>query len=217
LSNPGHSDRRDSLRDAGHGGDPPSCQLTTMPPATRPLKLHEKIDREVSRILRRVAHRARRVIADPLLPAKRLMAAGRRYRRGAGPMYGPPAPTVAPNDGPSGRTADPLREGETVRVRSLPEIRRTLDADGCCQGLAYLPVVMDRYSGSVFTVRKRINRFFDERRWKMLTVRNVVILDGVHCEPPGTANDAWADCDRSCFLFWKEAWLERIPHDNEHR
>jgi hypothetical protein len=43
----------------------------------------------------------------------------------------------------------------------------------------------------------------------MLKLRDVVILDGVYCESEGSSNEAWAGCDRTCFLFWKEAWLER--------
>ena len=37
------------------------------------------------------------------------------------------------------------------------------------------------------------------------------ILDEVHCVPPDHAACAYAGCQRSCFLFWKEGWLERVP------
>ncbi len=40
--------------------------------------------------------------------------------------------------------------------------------------------------------------------------KDVVILEGVHCEPPPDIGEDWAGCKRTCFLFWKEAWLERV-------
>jgi hypothetical protein len=44
----------------------------------------------------------------------------------------------------------------------------------------------------------------------MLRVRDVVILDEVFCQPPREIESDYAGCDRSCFLFWKEDWLERV-------
>ena len=44
---------------------------------------------------------------------------------------------------------------------------------------------------------------------RMLRIRNTVILDEVYCEPPADGSDDYAGCHRTCFLFWKEAWLER--------
>jgi hypothetical protein len=143
----------------------------------------------------------RKVWADPSIVPRRILGIWKTDRGGsaAPPRSHPMIP--------------PLSAGETVRVRSIAEIRATLDANGTCRGLGYLPDVMDRYSGGTFTVRKRIDLFFDERRWKMLKLRNVVILDGVHCESPTYSAPAWAGCDRNCFLFWKEDWLERPPNE----
>lgn len=102
-----------------------------------------------------------------------------------------------------------LQPGELVRVRSRAEIQRTLDQSGRCAGLAYTPV-MDRHCGQTFKVRKRVGLFFDERTRNMLRVRDVVILDGAFCEPAGGLGVDYAGCTRTCFLFWKEAWLERV-------
>ena len=44
----------------------------------------------------------------------------------------------------------------------------------------------------------------------MSKVRDVVMLDGVYCESAPYDRQDWAGCDRTCFLFWKEAWLERV-------
>ncbi|MHB8878264.1 MAG: hypothetical protein ACYC8T_31600 [Myxococcaceae bacterium] len=103
-----------------------------------------------------------------------------------------------------------LRPGERIRVRSREEIRATLDSDGRFQGLAYVPA-MDRYCQRTFVVRKRIGFFFDERTRRLLKPKDVVILDGSFCEPALSSHVDYGGCDRSCFLFWKEAWLERLP------
>lgn len=107
---------------------------------------------------------------------------------------------------------EPLRaqSGQRVRVKSVADIRATLDAKGQYRGLSFMPE-MERFTGRELTVRKRVELFFDERTREMRRVRDVVILDGAFCE--GRPSDPWdyAGCDRSCFLFWKEAWLERVP------
>jgi len=108
-----------------------------------------------------------------------------------------------------------LKEGERVRVKLLEEIRDTLDGEGRCGGLGFMDVEMKKYCGGIYTVRKQVNLFFDERRWRMLKVRDVVILDGVFCELPAKAAEDWGGCDRTCFLFWKEPWLERVKPEED--
>jgi hypothetical protein len=110
---------------------------------------------------------------------------------------------------PPRRAALNLQPGERVRVRTREEIRTTLDAHDRCAGLSYMPV-MERFQGQTFAVRKRIDRFFDERTRTMLRVRDVVILEGVFCEAGLTSDVDYGGCQRTCFLFWKEDWLERL-------
>jgi hypothetical protein len=119
-------------------------------------------------------------------------------------------PTAPPWAKPLG-----LQPGERVRVRPVHEIMETLDEGFRFEGLGYMPGVMDPYSGGVYTVYKRVDRFFDERNWKLCKLKGVVILESVYCDPPGTGPEEYAGCDRSCFLFWKEAWLEREPSESE--
>ena len=69
---------------------------------------------------------------------------------------------------------------------------------------------MADHCGQEYVVGKRVRRFFDERTRRLLKLRNVVILDGVYCEPPRGDFHDYAGCDRTCFFFWKEAWLERV-------
>ncbi len=102
-----------------------------------------------------------------------------------------------------------LKPGEKVRVKSLEEIKLTLDEHNKCQGLAYTPS-MNKYCEGTYTVLKRVEKIFDERRWRLVKLKNVVILDGVYCDGAGGLDKAWDGCDRTCFILWKEAWLERI-------
>jgi len=169
------------------------CQLQNLPAAGAGLSRGQRRRLRVSRLLRR----AGRVAADPRLLLEKARLVPRRpresYRGGPEPVV--PAPLH-------------LQEGERVRVRPLEQIRATLDEVGDCQGLGFMPV-QAAFCGREFTVRKRVERFFDERTRRMLRIRHTVILDEVYCEPPAGGTDDYSGCHRTCFLFWKEAWLER--------
>ena len=108
-----------------------------------------------------------------------------------------------------------LEPGDRVRVKSKTKIRATLDDHNRCEGLGYMAGTMDRYCGGTYTVLKRVDLFFDERTRRLLKLRNTVILDRVYCEPTQHGEGRFAGCMRMCFVFWKEAWLERVdPHEN---
>ncbi len=102
-----------------------------------------------------------------------------------------------------------LRAGELVKVKSVEEIKRTLDQNNKYQGLAYTPV-MWKFCGGTYTVLKKVELVFDERKWKLSKVKNIVLLDGVFCDGVGGIEKAWDGCDRTCFIWWKEGWLERL-------
>jgi hypothetical protein len=57
-------------------------------------------------------------------------------------------------------------------------------------------------------VAKQVERFFDERRRRMLRTRNLVALEGVRCDGRGLPETA--GCDRGCSSFWRTEWLERV-------
>jgi hypothetical protein len=40
----------------------------------------------------------------------------------------------------------------------------------------------------------------------MKNIKGIIILDGVFCQ--GTKD--FGACDRTCFYFWREEWLEKI-------
>lgn len=181
--------------------DSSPCQLERIPQFTRAFRLGDTLSYAGRWHGRRSWLRIRKVLSDPLVVYRKL------FRRGRPEAGTEPAPIDAST---RARLLRPLQAGELVRVRSVDEIAKTLDANGRCDGMSYLGIVMNRYAGQSFTVRKRIDYFFDERNWKMLRLRDAVILEGAYCEPPIEAGVAWAGCSRSCFLFWKEAWLERV-------
>ena len=105
------------------------------------------------------------------------------------------------------KTADAcaLQPGDLVRVRSKEEIHATLDHWNQRRGCTFLDE-MWVYCGTRQRVLKRVERFLDERDYLMKHCKGVVILEGLICE--GTKH--FGPCDRSCFYFWREEWLEKI-------
>ena len=53
---------------------------------------------------------------------------------------------------------------------------------------------------------KPLARFVDERDLRVKKSSGIVLLEGVRCQ--GTAD--FGRCDRSCLLFWREEWLEKV-------
>ncbi len=102
-----------------------------------------------------------------------------------------------------------LTEGELVRVKSRVDIRKTLNSEGRCQGMSYVPSVMDQYEGMILKVHTVVDRFYDEVRQRPLRLKNTVLLAGAHCD--GSQVTDSPGCDRNCLIFWKDAWLERLP------
>ncbi len=91
-----------------------------------------------------------------------------------------------------------LKIGDNVKVLPMDEIRATLDANGKCGGLAFMPG-MGRFSGKKFTVMKRVRTIFDERAWRMVKVKDTVILRDVFCQ--GRDMFDKEGCDRCRFFF----------------
>lgn len=116
-----------------------------------------------------------------------------------------PGPVIPPSR-PEGRSpSEALQAGDLVRVRSMDEIRATLGTWGDLRGCAFMPE-MEPYCGTTQRVFKRVERFLNERDYRVKEASGIVLLEGAICG--GTA--AFGRCDRSCFFFWREEWLERI-------
>jgi hypothetical protein len=98
-----------------------------------------------------------------------------------------------------------LQPGDLVRVRSRQEIEQTLDRRGKLARCGFM-AEMWQYCGTTHRVLKRVEQFLDERDYRIHKTRHIVLLDGVICE--GTRD--YGRCDRACFFFWREEWLEKI-------
>jgi hypothetical protein len=96
-----------------------------------------------------------------------------------------------------------LQPGELVEVKSLDEILATLDSNGKLHGLAFLHG-MHPFSGKRFVVFKRMATLYSEETGQVRTLKNTVLLTGVQCD------GLLMRCDRSCYFYWREAWLRRV-------
>jgi hypothetical protein len=112
----------------------------------------------------------------------------------------------------STRTA--FATGDFVCVRSREEVESTLDNWGELKGCRFFED-MWKYCSTVQCVLKAVERFVDERDYRVKKARGLFILDGLICE--GTPD--FGRCDRACYYFWREEWLEmtdRESVDPEH-
>ena len=144
--------------------------------------------------------RLMRVLGPSLLTRLRMLKhkapswLGRRppaQRRAAGAASTAPAPRFAP--------------GDLVRVRSREEIAATLDARGMLRGCGLMEG-MWQYCGTTQQVFKPVTRFLNESDYQVKSARGLVLLQNLTCE--GTAK--YGRCDRACFYFWREEWLEPV-------
>ncbi len=99
-----------------------------------------------------------------------------------------------------------LRTGDLVEVLSGSEIRATLDADGCLEGLPFMPE-MTAECGRLHRVATRAERvcvFPPQVPFRRL--EHAVVLDGLRCD-----GSAHGGCGLGCMLLWREAWLRKAP------
>lgn len=101
-----------------------------------------------------------------------------------------------------------LQPGELVEVKSEREIAESLDANCTTRGLSFMEP-MRAFCGKRMRVYKRVNHILLEFGGGERKLTGTVLLEGAICDGREQA------CDRSCFFFWREAWLRRIPIDTE--
>jgi hypothetical protein len=100
-----------------------------------------------------------------------------------------------------------FQPGDIVEILSLPEVRETLDENGCCEGLGFMEP-MERYCGRRSRIVKKVRMIFDERRWRTVRLKNVYLLENIVCNGRGVFHGE--GCDRMCYFFWKDAWLKKV-------
>jgi hypothetical protein len=103
-----------------------------------------------------------------------------------------------------------LQTGDWVRVRPLKEIKGTLNHWNQVKGCAFMPE-MAEYCGTTHRVLKHMKRFVDERDLVIKKSSGIILLEEVMCR--GTAE--FGSCDRACFHFWREEWLEKVDEPVE--
>jgi hypothetical protein len=98
-----------------------------------------------------------------------------------------------------------LQPGDWAEVRSVKEIFTTLDAQGKLKGLRFTPEMV-KFCGKRFKVYRRLEKIILEATGELRKIRTpTVLLEGVFCD-----GEAHGGCDRSCFCFWREAWLKGV-------
>jgi len=95
--------------------------------------------------------------------------------------------------------------GQLVRIRSRGEIQATLDDWNNLKGCSFMEEMWP-YCGTRQRILKPVHRFVDECDHRLKKARGIVFLEGVHCQ--GTIDYGW--CDRNCYYFWREEWLEKV-------
>lgn len=116
---------------------------------------------------------------------------------------------AAPQDKtlPGEREALGLRPGEWVEVKSVDEILATLGRNRKNRGLLWM-TGMRKFCGKRYRVLKNVEKIVLESNGELRKMTNTVILEGVMCD-----GAEFCGCDRSCFHFWREAWLRRVEQD----
>ena len=135
---------------------------------------------------------------------RRALGAWRRLARLVKRLAGTAPPAVAATTWPTLT----LVAGDLVRVRPADQIRRSLDAKQGIKGCAFGDG-MYQFCGRELRVVRVVHRFFDEGRYRMLRARDMVLLEGVHCDGSGLPETE--GCDRQCYYFWRTEWLEKVP------
>lgn len=161
------------------------CQLRCLPVMAEPLRIAE-MPRQLRNRAKRIVKRRWRYLLN--LVSAHTRAARARQARG---VDNSPAGTLEP--------------GDLVRVRQEEEIRATLDKWNGTKGCVFMEEMWP-YCGTTQRVLKRVKKFLDERDYRVRRCKGIVLLEGAICE--GTKD--FGPCDRSCFLFWREEWLEKL-------
>jgi hypothetical protein len=105
-------------------------------------------------------------------------------------------------------SADTLRRGDLVEVRSPREILATLDDRGALEDLPFMPEMAAR-CGMRFAVHRRAERICDTVAYSgSRTPPRTVLLADLRCD-----GSVHGGCQAECRLFWKEAWLRRVSVD----
>lgn len=94
--------------------------------------------------------------------------------------------------------------GDEVEIKSLEEIRATLDENGCVGGLPFMPEMV-RFCGRRGRVFRSVDKIYDYGRTRgMRRLPGCVLVSRLRCdgEPHG-------GCQALCYVIWRTEWLRR--------
>jgi len=112
---------------------------------------------------------------------------------------------VVDGNWPAGEALD-LQPGELVEMRSMPEIRATLDHEQSNRGL-WFDKEMAALSGRRGRVLHRVTQLIDEKTGKMLKVKkDLYIVEGF----VGCTGAFHQFCTRGVMAMVRDAWLRRV-------
>ena len=161
------------------------CQIFSLPEMSDPVRIHQRFWQRHNR-LRRILKRRSNYLKKLCLE---IVASNQKQSK----------------DAVINSNIESLKPGDIVRVKSPEEIKNTLNHWNMLQGCVFLEEMWP-YCGKTQRVFKPVEKFLDERDYLMKKCHGIVILDGVMCQ--GTKD--FGPCDRSCFYFWREEWLEKL-------
>ena len=103
-----------------------------------------------------------------------------------------------------------LNIGDRVRVKSLEEIRSTLDEKGCNRGLWFDPKEMAAFCGQELVVSRKIERLIDEKTGELRVLKTPsYVLSETSC-----SGIFRRFCTRGMLHFWREIWLTKTGSDS---
>ena len=92
--------------------------------------------------------------------------------------------------------------GDEVEVRSLEEIRSTLDATGCIDAMPFMRE-MENFCGRTLRVVRVVDKIYDYNRTRaMRRLDRCVLLSGLRCD-----GGDHGGCQAACYLLWRVEWL----------
>src|SRR5262245_30215163 len=103
------------------------------------------------------------------------------------------------------------RTGDLVEIRSKEEIFKTLEPDGCMDGMPFMPEML-QFCGKQFRIGAVAHKTCDTaQKTGGRRLQATVHLAGVRCD-----GSAHGGCQAECNLFWKDEWL-RPATSSGHR
>ena len=96
-----------------------------------------------------------------------------------------------------------FRARDLLEVRTKEEILATLDANGCIDGMPFMPEML-QFCGARVRVGAVAHKTCDtaKRTYKGRRLESMVHLDDLRCD-----GSAHGGCQAACKLFWRDEWL----------